>query len=507
MLGAKRFWHLASTLNALSFNAVRDGRDGVWREFWSALEVALRKEAVVLTSSDTWASSDSGVAILQQSAEAANIAVLEGLGIKLVAEDLRPYQTILRSIGVPVLDVETLCSALTKNGLNQPVCLNDLPPCLASEAGRETLWTEIAILLGRQGNNPHARRADEERLRAVSLAPSRDKSLWPCDDVYSADLPTVQLFSALGLDIPFLDHTEAAFSRLEYLCGAFETEDAVRVLEETDPAAIQRLWKEGCFSLPRTIAWFENRRKQIVDDEDICRRLFSLAIYPSAGQLHRLSSLVLPGEFEDPLGLTSLVDVDALGGRREFLFDLGASELDFRTYVLEHLSYAIENETLDPTIRQGAVTLLADRVGELIDDDQARKTLSSVRFVICSDGEYRPPGDCYFEGGVVQEVLADDANIAVLPEERGASVQRLLDWLGIASKPRFRDIIQAIRRISNEPCSDTSVFRMQRIVAHIGGRFEELREIHELENLRSFEWLPARRGENQWYRPSVLSYN
>ena len=504
MLGAERFWDLASSLNLLAQNTTRDGRDGVWREFWGALQEALRNEAVVLTSSGAWTSADSGVALLLQREETDNIAVLEGLGIKLVAEALRPYQALLRSIGVPILDVETLCSALTRNGLDKPVCLDDLPLCLAPEARRVALWTEIATLLERQGSTPHARHADEERLRTASLAPSSDNSLQPCRDVYSADAATVQLFSSLGLDVPFLDHAAGAFARLNHLCSAFEAEDAVLVLEESDPDAIQQLWQEGHFSLPGLISWFENRRKQIMDDDDTRRRLSALNIYPSAGQLHSLPSLVLPGEFEDPLGLTSLVDVEALGGRRQFLFDLGATELDLRTYVLEHLSHAIEDETLDPAVRREAVSLLADRLGELIDDNQVRQTLSSIRFVICGDGEYRRPGDCYFESSIVQEVLGNGANIAVLPKEREASLQRLLDWLGVASVPRLRDIIRAVRRITDEPCSDTTVIRIQRIAAHLSGRFDDLREINELEELRSIEWLPARRDRNQWHAPSSL---
>ncbi len=92
MLGPKRFWHLASNLSALAQNVRRDGRDGVWEKFWIALEAALRKEAVVFTSSGTWTNTDSGVVLLLQREESVNIAVLEGLGIKLVAEELRPYQ-------------------------------------------------------------------------------------------------------------------------------------------------------------------------------------------------------------------------------------------------------------------------------------------------------------------------------------------------------------------------------------------------------------------------------
>ena len=195
MLGAERFWDLAFTLNTLYLNVNRDGRDGVWREFWTGLEVVLREEAVVFTSAGTWTTAHSGVAILLQQQEADNISVLEGLGIELVSENLRPYQSTIRSIGVPLFNVETLCSTLKANELDNPVRFDDLSPCLTSESGRSELWSEIAILLGRQGSTPNAKRADEERLGAVSLAPVINEALWPCQRAFRTDASTVGLFA------------------------------------------------------------------------------------------------------------------------------------------------------------------------------------------------------------------------------------------------------------------------------------------------------------------------
>ena len=504
MLGAERFWDLAFTLNTLYLNVNRDGRDGVWREFWTALEVVLQEEAVVFTSNGNWTTTHSGVTILSQQQEADHISVLEGLGIELVAENLRPYQSTIRSIGVPLFNVETLCSTFKANELDNPVRFDDLPPCLTLETGRSALWSEIAILLGRQGSTPNAKRADEERLGGVSLAPVIDDALWPCERAFRADASTVGLFSSLGIDIPFLDQEESAFEPLENLCPEFAVEDAVQALEEANPATIQRLWQEGRFSLPKLIEWFDSRRWQIVDVEDLRHRLAALPIYPGADHLHPLSSLDLPGTFEDPLGLATLVDVAALGGRKEFLRDLRATELTFGIYVLRHLSLALDDETLDPGIRRAAVGLLADHLGELMDDDEVRQRLSSVRLVSCTDGKYRPAHDCYFASAVISAVLGDDANVALLPETRGASVRRLLDWIGVASVPRLGDIIRTIRRIAEAPCSASAVSRMQGIFAHLVGRFEHLEGMVELETLRNLEWLPARGDTSKWHQPGSL---
>ena len=498
MLGAKRFWHLASTLHSLRSD---DSHSGFLAKFWSAMEAALREEAVVLTSSGDWTTSSSGIAVLQQSEEAVNIPVLEGLGVKVVSEDLRPYQTILRSIGVPVLDIEILSSALRVMGLNKPVGQDDLPDCLKSMSDRAALWTEIAILLGRRGSAAH-----KGSLREISLAPTLDNFIRPCQDVHSADESTVQLFESLGLGIHFLDKSEMDFGPLAHLCNLFDVESAVQSLEECDAASIHRLWTEGRFSLRKLIEWFENRREQIADDEKRCLSLASLPIYPSGDQLHPLNSLMLPGGFNDPFGLTNIVDVHSLGGRREFLVTLGIATLDFRSYVLDHLSKAIDGDELDQTARQKAVTLLADHLGKLIDDDEAHKVLSSARLVRCTDGEYRRAGDCYFPDDVVQEVLGVDANIVILPEGRESAVRELLAWLGVEKGPRIRDIVQTVRRISGGPCSTAAVIRMQKIVTHLGVRADEFgsEESREIEPLKSIEWLPAKGDMSQWHKPGSL---
>ena len=212
----------------------------------------------------------------------------------------------------------------------------------------------------------------------------------------------------------------------------------------------------------------------------------------------------MPGDFEDPLSLTSLVDVDALVGRREFLVDLGVAELDLRTYVLEHLSQALHDDGLAPTVREKAVALLADHLGELIDDAEVHQVLVLTRLVRCTDGEYYCADDCYFPDDIIQEVLGPDANVVVLPDEHEASFRGLLEWLGVANGPRLRDIVQTVYRISDEPCSPTAVVRIQKIMEHLGQRLEDIEELSELEPLQGIEWLPARGDKNQWHEPISL---
>ena len=502
----EHFWHLVSTLNDLNLNSRKGNCDRVWAEFWEILDVELRRKAIVRTSSDDWTTVGSGVTILQRREEADNIQVLQGLGIDLVSEDLRPYQSIVRSTGVPVFNIEILCSALTTNGLDKPIDFDDLPPCLASSSGRGALWAEIDILLQRQERTPHAKSADEERLRAVSLVPTVDKGLRPCKDTFRADASTtVSLFAFLGLDIPFLDRTVTAFEPLSYLCNVLEAKDVVQALEEGDLVSIQQRYTEDTLPIRDLITWFANQREQSVNDEDTRRRLAKLPIYPSANhKLRPLTELALPGDFKDHFGLATLVDVEALGGQHEFLLDLGVQKLNFRTYVLEYLSQALDDEALDPVVRNAALTLLANSFDELREDDEVRHKLSSIRLVKCTNGESRRGDECYFPDDIVQEVLGTDANIVDLLDERVASVRELFKWLGVSSVPRLRDIVQTVCRIVDGPCSDTAIAWIQKVVNHLGGRFDDRKDNSVLDPLKRLAWLPARGEMNQWHHPNSL---
>ncbi len=501
MLGAKRFWHLVQRLQLL---AAKDGRDAIWRVFWEALQPPLKSQAVILTSSEDWTTVQGGVALLQHEDEAASIPVLEGLGMKLVSEDLRSYQTTMRSIGVPYFDIKALSYTLSCLGLDRPISFDDLPPCLTSRSARDSLWTEISILLGRQARNLSAKRADEERLGVVSLAPTVNNELWPCQEAFRADKTTIELFLSLGLDIPFLDQTETAFEPLVNLCKDFRVEDAVEALEGASASSIRQLWIEEHFPI-RLIEWFAIRREEIMNDDDIRDRLAALPIYPSTDRrLHPLTHLVMPGDFEDPFGLTHLVDVDAISRQREFLLDLGVDELDFRTFVLDYLPKALEDEELNPTVRDATVSLLAGRIGELRDDREVHDLLAGVPLVTCSDGECRRADACYFPSELVQEVLGKNANIAVLPVERETAVQELFAWLGVERTPRSRDIVQTVLRIAEGPCESKSVLQVQKIISHLARRFEGRTRPAQLEILKDIEWLPARGDRAKWYLPEAL---
>ncbi len=502
-LGPERFWELISVVKEVADEVGKGRGDVALTEFWNAVGPQLPRGSLIYTSAGKWCGGEH-VLLLQQREEAAAIPVLEAVGINIVHENLRPYQSLLHSdaVGARLLGIEHLCEALKAQGLDRRVELDALPTGLATSAAREALWREITLLLERQ-RHANVKADDERRLRTTAIAPGRDDALWPCGDLYAADDQSVELFESVGVGICFVSR-DSAFAPLRGLCRQFDAAAAIDALHAADESALADAWRQGRFSLETLFDWFENRREQILSDDETKRRLAALALYPGSDGLQPLRQLGLPGDFQDPLGLAELVDLEALADRHDFLRDLGMRQLDFTNYAVNLLPAALRRSSVAAEKRRAAAVLLAGRVGELRDNGDAREALASAQLVECTDGVFREARECYFEAVSVQTCLEDAAHVAVLPAQHVAAVRELYRWLGVSAEPRLDDILRLIRELAEGPYSAPVAARVQSMLAHLGQRLVNGEDVDDLAPLRGLRWLPARGRVDRWYAPSEL---
>src|SRR5690606_9606090 len=113
LLGARRFWGLVQAVKVVADRAGKDRPDEHLGNFWRELQPALKVHAVVRTSRPEWRQANE-VCLLQSEDETKAIPLLEELGMNVVHEELRPFQTLLHSnsVGVPFLNVGKLCEVL-----------------------------------------------------------------------------------------------------------------------------------------------------------------------------------------------------------------------------------------------------------------------------------------------------------------------------------------------------------------------------------------------------------
>jgi hypothetical protein len=434
LLGHRPFWVLLDSIKKVSDEAEKGSKELALAAFWKVLSARLKTLPVIFTTLGKWAIPNQCCLLLQKEERAA-IPLLERLGIKIVSEDLRPYQALLRSdaVGVPVLGIPTLCQVLSEKGFDVPLEPQEWLSRFSDPNDLKTLWTEIALLRNRDKRTPNVRDEHDDLLKRLSIAPVQGNKLYPCQDAYNADPSTVALFSETDPELPFLSE-DPGFEPLKDLCPIFDAAATISELDAIGPNGIALAWQEERLDLKNLFTWLENHRQEILGNPKLKESLRELVIYPGPKRLQQLAALALPGDFNDPLGLAEIVDLQALGGRREFLRDLGMPALDFKTYAAR-LPDALADLALPADKRRKAVFLLAERIGEIKDNQLIRDGLAGAPLVECTDGTFQKATACYFPSETVRSCLGGSVLTAVIPPPRPPPVKACMNgWVSQASR-------------------------------------------------------------------------
>ena len=341
-------------------------------------------------------------------------------------------------------------------------------------------------------------------MRKVAIAIGSDGALWPCEQVFAADRETQSLFGSVDKGIAFLADGFERIDILSKVCPRFDARAAVNVLSRIESTKIEERFKNDEFDIKILFEWFNDRRSEVLKDERTKAALCELPIFPSSGRLRRLSEVSLPGDFHDALGLASVIDVAQLGGRHEFLRDLGISVLDLAQYAKVHLALALKGEDVPDAKRREAVLLLARNIGKIKDQTDIRNALADTPIVECADRVFRVPRDVYFDSEPVRDCLVDGFWTARTVGEHSAALVDLLTWVGVAGRPRLHDLALRIRALAASAPSAESISRIQKIFGYLAEWFQIDQVTPDLEELRSVPWLPARGRSDRWYRPSEV---
>jgi hypothetical protein len=416
--------------------------------FWRAIAPSLAALPLVYTVQGEWlrpSEARLGHRVAPPNA-AATIDLLAALAVPLVHPDLAADEALMGypEIGVPELALDDIAAALKRLGLTHATPLHATPPPLRQLADWQTLWALLDHLLS-QPAPPAEREANRQSLRPYALALTRDMSLDRLDAVYRGRPEAQALFPHL----PWLHPSLPAESFPGRFVSLFGARQAVELLAALPSDALTEEWRMGRLDIPALLRWLEAQSIEIFsDDPTLAAAIRRLPLCPVDGELRPLRDLYLPGGFTDPLKLAGLVDLAALGGRRQFLQDLGVGELDFATYVQEVMPRVLAaNPDIPSDARHELVRLLAHRLGEFRDDEELQDRLSRLPLVACLDGAFRPATAVYADRSAMP-LLGEQIHIAEPPDNK--AIRALHRWLGVRQQPTPADLVAALLTISRQ---------------------------------------------------------
>lgn len=505
LLGHKSLWEaLGSILNV--WQEAKDGkRHPVFGSFWERILPNLKNSSIIFTERKEWVKPHEALLLVDKDEEEA-LPVFDALGLKIVHSEIRPFVFSFprREIGIEQLDLEHVINALQDKGLTERMEISSLPKIFQNEDGLMVLYQEIIRLLKRQ-RSPEKKRELQKGLSSCAIVLGKDGALWPCNKIYRADAKTIALFNQIDSNIPFLAYMGEDTEEIVHLCPEFTAQIAIDFLKNIIQSQIsigllnQKILKE-------LLDWFELRREEILNDNEVRKKLIDLPIFPGPeDRFYPLSKLALPGDFEDPIGITEIIDLKRVSGKREFLQGLGAKPLSFEVYVKEHIPRALNDFDLPKEKRRATVQLLGKELGKITENKEIRKVLGALPLIECEDHVFRLADEVYFPGEVVKEIFGEDVHYAFISPDQSEAIIKLYEMLGVSRLPRPTDIVNRVYSLTKSPPTQNSVERIIKTILYIGEIWQKEETIREgLEPLKDLAWLPAKGKPEKWFTPKDL---
>ncbi|MEZ5941140.1 MAG: hypothetical protein R3C18_07100 [Planctomycetaceae bacterium] len=497
-LGPKAFWQLLNEVHRLS-TAESYAENPVCQDYWELLVPTLKSEAVIPTTSGQWMPA-SGVRYLRRKTDDDTAALYRALGVQTVDADLSEFGQLLRSkaVGVRELDAEALASAMRKSGLSGSKQLNQMPTWFQEIEHWEILWSHVKSfskseqktqggsdrkVLGPIGQH----HATHNPLAHCALVKCTDGHFRNCADVYVVDQETRELFKPLKPSFHFAGDNQAMIDAVRPLCNTFTLREAIGAVETALPEVLKAQYKP-------LLKWLTARSEELKDEVELLARTKALPICPTGNGLRPFSTVVLPGGFSDPVGVTDLVDEHAIESIEPLLQILQLDKLSLPEYITERLPKAFSSGEITPEAAIRLVELLASHQGEFLDDEEIREELASLPFIQCEDRKVRSVKDgLYFPTALVQDVL-NDSVYYISRAYSTRAIQNFLKWLGVSSEPdleRVTKYLLATTSKADAPNAET-IRKVQSLFEHLGSRLDEvLNQGTILRNLRSSPWLPS----------------
>jgi len=502
LLGHHVLWRLISSLNECRRAAEQRQLDPVFSTFWERVAPRLSDWACIYAETKEWVKPHAA-RLLESKNEIAASSILVGLGIEIVHSDLREHFGLLqqKEISVPLLSVQDVVQALANSGVRDGLEVEHAPRGLRSLDGWRLLWLALETMHKRPQQTPSGRVEAESALSDCPIAMDKTGHLWSPARLFSGEADTQQLFPSIRWLTEEIDSPGIPTD----LVPLFSAPAAVNFLNDMPIGQLEATWKTGGFDILALYCWLEARKQEILDDVQLRDQLRCLPIWPAAGHLCSLEGLYIPGGFEDPFKIAGLVDLQALGGRREFLKDLGVQELTFTIYAQEQVpKVLLEQSGLPLSQRRQIVQLLARRFGE-INDYATLSKLSPLSLVECTDGEFYPASQAYLPSDVM-ELLGSRVHIAEVPQENKDAVLALYQWLGVEQEPRPDDVLARVKELCTTPPNRRTAQQMETIFGYLVEGWPRWEDDYQqrYKSLRHLGWLPGTQTQSQWYEPQEL---
>lgn len=452
MIGPNQLWHILG--RAYDLSSKPSGHPLCFKRFWEQLK-ATAPQAHIAVAQDGSLQRPNGVFLPRSPLNEHQAKALLEVGGRLVAEDLRPFQTAMNQLGAPILTLERLVALLTSAMAQQVAGATEVDEQKLEHFYRP-LWSIINDLLPEAGTTNPSTNPSVQRLLGLPFVVTEDRFAVTINQSYAAPvaleadriavlLPRLAIASRLLSGFPKITRLiklldlGVVVSHISSMCGTEPVEDVIGV-EQKDLRDLYSL--------------FADLDHQGAGVKTVYQQLRGLPIWKSSHGLVKATQALLPGNFTDPTGQADLLDTSVLTeSAREFL----STKLAVQTQTIEAFVQTVlptffdDDGPLDATKYTQLISELANHP-TLVNDDDIRRLLGSLPIVPTQDGGWSRPVNTYRRADDLVKVLGDALHLWLdasrIPNTR--SVHTFIDSLGIRRSPIARHLVDRMLSIAEQ---------------------------------------------------------
>lgn len=452
LVGPTRFWTLAQ-------DAFRRKDDHAFSAFWEKLSQVVSETPSVWSTQGAWCLPKQA-ALPPDDMTAVDQHAIAELGLPLIHADIRPFWTVLSSVGSQLLRLSVVVTALEEGRQ------------VEGGAGfLRSLWSAIDLLIG-ASKDRSALHAALARLRAVEVLLDVDNRPVSANGVRKIPagvsirellkvIPTCRVAHPDVLSFPNLSALVE-----EYLLDDLAVDLAKVISDEASAGAVIGVAEGDIRRFYGLFTAFPRDR----GSDDVAETLRNVPILRTGSEFVSPSRGQLPGDFRDPVGHFQVIDVDLFApGMWELAKEvLEVDVLTFRRYVEDHLEALLGDDLTREQYRRLMREVLNHR--SQLDEDGTLRALAKIPFVRTRAGEFVMPSQAYFWTAPLSLILGDEPALWVdeswFPEV--ARAKDLLERLGMPFSVAPQHIVDRIETLAESGAGLDEIVRgTNRIIKHV----------------------------------------
>jgi hypothetical protein len=510
MIGDVQLWQILGRAFDLSKPS---NHPTCFTRFWERL-MATATQAQIALAQDGSVQRPRDVFFPDKTLNQAQVNVLQEIGGRVVAEELRQFRSALTQLDAPILTIDRLVSVL-EQAVAQQILGEAQVAVERLEGFYRPLWGMVNDLLPDTITSNPTTKAAIKRLLAIPFVVTEDLYAVTIDQsvVAPAELDAGQVASLLPR-LAIAAHHILEFPKITRLVEQLELgaiANHITLMCATEP--IENVIGIEQQELRDLYAMFADLDRQGNVETTVYQALRNLPIWLSSRGLIKATQALLPGNFNDPTGQADLLETSVLtDSARGFV----SGKLRVPTQTIEAFVQNVLPRFFNddgPLDEQRCARLITELAGHpsLVNNEDICRLLGALPMVPTQDGLWSCPTNTYRRTDYLVKVLGDATNLWLdgtrMPNAR--SVHTFIDSLGIRRAPTSRHLVERMLFIAEKYMPTEDAKRASGEAFYVlCDHYEEWKEKaffqDAIDEIRGVPCFPAEGDTASWHSANAL---